>query len=278
MSIPSARSFFFPEAGLSPAAELAREMAFFRHLRMPNGTYKTTYANRMPDVDAAAADALGSPRAIRVLDVGVSSGVTTLELAEVLDGRGFATTVDAVDLSVAGYLHRVVGVDLLTDSDGRVVQIATPLLVKGRPHDPAGSIARRGLQSVFALTERLIGGPEGTRRGTPVRIVSPRLLRRPGVTVAAHDLTGSAEPAWAGAFDLVRAANVINRDYFDEPTLTRMLANVITYLRPLGVLVLCRTHDDTRTNHATLFRRDAAGAMAVVGRIGQGSEVEALVR
>ncbi len=277
MAIPTARSFFFPEPGLTPAAELARETAFFRALRLPNGTYKTSYPDRMPDVDAAAAAALGAPRPVRVLDVGVSSGVTTLELLEALDARGFPSEAVAVDLSVTAYLRRVAGVELLMDGEGRVLQIATPMLVKGRPHDPEGALPRRALQGAFALAERVVGGPAGARRGTAVQLVSPRLLRRPGVTVVEHDLTAPAESAWTDRFDVVRGANVINRDYFDEPTLTRMLANLKTYLRVGGVLVLCRTHDDTRTNHATIFRRDAAGALTVVARIGRGSEVESLV-
>lgn len=278
MPVPSARSFFFPPADLSPAAELAVETAFFRHLRMANGTYKTTYADRMPDVDSAAIDALGSARRVRLLDVGVSSGVTTLELAEALGARGFPPEVVAVDLSIRGYLRRVAGADFLTDPDGHVLQIATPLLVKGRPHDPEGSVTRRALQGAFDLAERLVGGPAGARRGTAVQLISPRLLRREDVSVVEHDLTGTASLAWTGSFDLVRAANVINRDYFDETTLIRMLANTVTYVKSGGVFVLCRTHDDTRSNHATIFRRMDAGTLSVVHRIGQGSEVEALVR
>ena len=37
-----------------------------------------------------------------------------------------------------------------------------------------------------------------------------------------------------------------------------------------------RTHDDTRTNHGTIFRLGEDGVLAPVARIGGGSEVEAL--
>ena len=166
---------------------------------------------------------------------------------------------------------------MLSDPEGHVLQLATAVFVRGRTHDPAGSRARRLLADVFAGAERLIGGPAGAQRGTAVQLVSPRLLRRAGVTVVAHDLTAPANPSWHERFDLVRAANVINRDYFDESTLAGMLANLHTYLRPGGLLVLCRTHDDTRTNHATVLRLNETGELMAVARIGNGSEVEALL-
>lgn len=274
--VPAARSFFFPDPDRSPDAEVATETLFFRHLRLPNGTYKTTYPDRMPDVDAAVARALPTGARVHVLDVGVSSGVTTLELADTLVARGFTPEVVAVDLSVLAFLHRVAGVDLLCDPGGHVLQIASPLGVKGRPHDPGGSLARMALHRVFQGAERVIGGPDGVRRGTPVQLVSPRLVRRPGTAVVEHDLA-IARADWVERFEVVRAANVLNRDYFDVPTLRRMLAHLGTYVRPHGLLVLCRTHDDTRTNHASVLRRQAGDTFGVVTRIGDGSEVESLV-
>ncbi|HEY0778735.1 MAG TPA: hypothetical protein VGD56_12275 [Gemmatirosa sp.] len=276
MSIPSARTFFFPVAGAAADPDASTETRFFRYLRLPNGTYKTTYPNRMPDVDAIVADALTPGTHVDVLDVGVSSGVTTLELIDTLEARGLEPDVVAVDLAISAFLRRISGVDLLCDPTGQVLQIATPILTKGRPHDPGGSLARMALHRVFEAAERVVGGPRGATRGTPVQLISPRLTRRPRVAVREHDLT-TPRPEWRDRFDVVRAANVLNRDYFDEPTLVRMLAYLTTYVRVRGLLVLCRTHDDTRTNHASVLRRADDGAFSVVARIGGGSEIESLV-
>lgn len=276
MSNPAARAFFFPDVDRSPDEQAALETGFFRHLRLPNGTYKTTYPDRMPDVDAAVVDALQPRGRVRLLDVGVSSGVTTLELAQALEARGITPEVVAVDLSVAAYLRRVAGIDLLCDPNGHVLQIAGPFVARGRPHDPERSVVRGILQRVFESAERVIAGPSGARRGTPVQLVSPRLLRRPGVAVVEHDLT-APRAEWADGFDVVRAANVLNQDYFSDATLRGMLAHLLTYVRERGLLVLCRTHDDTRTNHATIYRREEDGVFAPVTRIGRGSELEALM-
>ena len=276
MSMPPARAFFFPPHNRSPDEEVATETRFFRHLRLPNGTYKTTYPDRMPDVDTAVTGELTPGQHVDVLDVGISSGVTTLELVDALATRGVTSTVVAVDLSVGAFLVRFAGIDLLCDPAGRVLQIASPLGVKGRPHDPVGSLARGLLQRVFDASERLVSGSGGVDRGTPLQLISPRLARRSHVAVVEHDLA-NARAEWVDRFDVVRAANVLNRDYFDEPTLTQMLGHLATYVRTAGLLVLCRTHDDSRTNHASVLRRGSDGTFTLVSRVGAGSEIESLV-
>ena len=283
MKVPPARDFFFPRRPLGVEEQNDVETRFFRQLRLPNGTYKTTYANRLPDVDAALCELLVADRTtadqshVHLLDVGVSSGITTRELLEAMEAHGIPREAVAVDLSVNAYLRRVLGVaDVLVDSEGHVLQLALPFVTKGRPHDPAGSPARALLQQAIVVAERIVGGPGGAQRGQPVRLISPRLLRRPDVTVVEHDLTRH-RPEWDGRFDVVRAANVLNLEYFDEGTLSRMLGYLAGYLRPGGLLVVVRTHDDTRTNHATIFRLVDAATPVPVARINEGSEVEPLV-
>jgi hypothetical protein len=284
MKVLPARDFFFPARPRTATEQIELETRFFRHLRLPNGTYKTTYADRLPDVDAALCDLLAAARdggervdaPVRLLDVGVSSGGTTLELIETMEQRGLASETVAVDLAIDAYLRRMFGIaDLLLDPQGKVLQVVLPFGVKGRPHDPSGSAARAALQRAFELTESLVGGAAGARRGEYVQLVSPRLLQRRDVTVVEHDLTRH-NPAWVGRFDVVRGANILNLDYFDEGTLRAMLRDLTGYLRPGGLLVVVRTHDDTRTNHGTIFRLGEDGVLAPVARIGGGSEVEAL--
>ena len=280
MKVPTAREFFFPSRALSPAEQVDVETRFFRLLRLPNGTYKTTYADRLPDVDAALCDLLlasGAPTApVRLLDVGVSSGMTTLELLQAMEARGIPRHATAVDISVNAYLHRAFGVaDLLVDPSGRVLQIALPFAAKGRPHDPQGSLPRRLLQSAVEMAERWVGGPNRARMGRALQLISPRLRERTDVTVVEHDLTRH-NPTWDAQFDVVRAANILNLDYFDPQTLGRMVDYLRRALRPNGILVIARTLDDTRTNHATFFRATADGGLEPIHRIGDGSEIERL--
>lgn len=275
MKAPSARELFFATRQLDDAQQQALETRFFHSLRLPNGTYKTTYARRMGDVDAALCDLLPTDRTLRLLDVGVSSGVTTLELLQAMESRGLRREATAVDLSLNAFLVRRLGLELLVDPRGRVLQIATPFGAKGRPHDPASSPLRAVLQGAIVAAESLVGGAAGAARGEAVRLVTPRLLRRDDVQLVEHDLQ-LREPRWVDRFDVVRAANIINRDYFAETVLRSMIAHLRDYLRVDGVLCLSATDDDTRENHATLFRKDAAGALVPLRRVGLGSEVETL--
>jgi hypothetical protein len=97
--------------------------------------------------------------------------------------------------------------------------------------------------------------------------------REPRIALCEHDL-GTRQPAWSGRFDVVRAANILNLDYFAPATLAAMSATLAGYVAEGGWFVVCRTHPDG-ANHATLFRREA-GRLRAEARIGRGSEIEAL--
>jgi hypothetical protein len=48
------------------------------------------------------------------------------------------------------------------------------------------------------------------------------------------------------------------------------------WLRADGLMIICRT-EPTGENHGTVFRKRADGALAVLDRLGRGSEIELLV-
>jgi hypothetical protein len=278
MSAPGARAVLRPTSPRPREEQLALEQRFFKSLRLPNGTYKTTAARRMPDVDSAVIALLdAAPATVRLLDVGVSSGITTLELVEAIERAGRTVQVTACDLSVHGVLRHDGATDLLLDPDGHVLQLATPWLTKGRPHDPGGALRRRLLQALFEWFERRAArAVPGTAPGDErLLLISQVLAARQGVSVVGHDLTRH-QPDWQDAFDVVRAANVLNRSYFDEPTLVRMLAYLRGYLRSGGLMVLNRTLEEDGVNHGTILRKLADGRLTALQRLGRGSEVEAL--
>lgn len=276
MKVPAAREVFFPSRLRGPQEQLDLEQRLFRALRLANGTYKTTYPSRLHDVDALFCGLLSCGTPVRVLDVGISSGVTTLELIECLEAHGIDGSVVAVDATVCGYLRRVGGLlDVLSDSSGNVLQLSLPLLVKCRPHDPASSPKRALLQGLFRLVEAASAIRGSTHRGVPVKLLSRRLLERSDVEVVEHDLS-VPRPEWGGRFHAVRAANILNLSYFDTHELTIMLGHLASYLRPGGLLMVCRTPPEDHPNQATIFRRTTAGELVPVARYGAGSEIESL--
>ena len=268
--IPAARSVFFPPRPRSPGAQRDLETRFFRALRLPNGTYKTTFPGRLTDVDAATADLLGGHGSLTLLDVAVSSGTTTVELLATLEARGLRVRATATDLYLRAALERRAGCfDVLLDPTGYALQVSCPVGTKCRPHDPAGSWRRRWLDRLLGV----LGGVPGPG-ALPVLLVARTLRDRPDVVLEQQDLS-MPRVEWHERFDLVRAANILNLDYFAPNLLRQMAGHLSDCVRPGGLLVVCRTLDDA-SNHATIFRKTSAG-LAPVARVGHGSEIESLM-
>ena len=108
-------------------------------------------------------------------------------------------------------------------------------------------------------------------KGTPVRMLSPRLQSRNGFITLEHDITQPLQIP--DQFDVIRAANVLNLAYFDVPTIVRIVRNLMAKLRDGGFLFVARTDTD-QSNHGTLFVQARAGTVKVVDRLGRGSEIE----
>ncbi|MEZ5365119.1 MAG: hypothetical protein R2748_23035 [Bryobacterales bacterium] len=208
---------------------------------------------------------------MRALDIGVSSGVTTLEWIDAMEACGLSCAMTAADLVVHGRLTRApLFGDVLTDGRGRFLQFAGTLGVRMRPYRQG--VFRAATAALDLLARQTSGGGE---RGREVQLVTPRLTERSNCEVVEHDaLEDRAE--WRGCFDVARAANLLNRVYFSDDQIRRALELLQSYLAPGGLLVLCRTDIETRVNHASILRSQPSGAFEVVERLGDGSEIEAL--
>lgn len=278
-AIPSAKEVYFPDTVNPEEASAMLEERFFRIIRLPNGTYKTTAARRLREVDIALCQCLkDAPKDLNVLDVAVSSGVTSLELLDALTQQGFKPRLTAADLAVHATLGRLPGgLEVLLDSTGHILQLARPPIVKGRPHDPFKSISRAALQGAIAFLETLIRiGILRCSDLKEVALVSPRMLNKPEITIIEHDLNHD-RPEWHAQFDVVRAANILNQTYFSRTVLKQMFNYLCSYVKPNGFLVLSRTMESDNSTHGTIFTLAAEGKLRVACRIGDGSELEYLI-
>lgn len=244
------------------------EDRLFAALRLPNGTWKTTYRNRLDDLNEVLLDHLPRDRPLQLMDVAVSSGVSTLEWSEQLTASGIAYDLVAGDIVVDGWLTSVGGrVAVLFDADGgapllleiggwsRAVQSSRPLATAARP----------------LLTPLLYGlsAVAGRRR---VKLVTAELAQRPRIEVVRDDV--SVAGRFQSRFDVVRAANLVQPSYFDEAALRTILGNLRDRVRDGGLLVVCRTTEDGE-NLATIFRREDDRLLAEA-RMNGGTEVEAI--
>ncbi|MEO8385755.1 MAG: hypothetical protein ABI583_10970, partial [Betaproteobacteria bacterium] len=122
---PTAREVFLSDRSCWSEQETQQiEENFFFRLRLPNGTKKTTYKNRLDDVNLACNRLLSGRRhQLELLDLAISSGVTTMEWMQSLDAMNYSYQMDATDLCLYGTLESLGdNFHLLRDKSGRPLQ------------------------------------------------------------------------------------------------------------------------------------------------------------
>lgn len=253
------------------------EARFFGSLKTGNATFKRTEAGRMAAIDARLVQRLteAGSRIDELLDLGISSGTTTIELVNALRRSGQVPHVTATDRLIHANLVKLPwGCRALVEPGGHVLQYE----VLGAPIRPW---RRRldyvtGMAAIGNAAKRLLGPqvPDAAA-GTPVALVTPHLARMKNVSLIEDDVT-RLNPALIGRFDLIRAANLLNRHYFSPEDMTKAVANVRTYLRGPGSWLLVVRTLHAADHHGTLFRLTADDELEIVDRYGAGSEVEAL--
>lgn len=266
------------------AGRLDVERQFFAGLQMRNGVFKTTHHRRLDDANALlvpAVKALGRG-SVRVLDVGCSSGVSTVELHDALTAAGLTCDTVGTDvMTAARHVAREDGCGVLFDDDEEAIQVEVgrwamswrwpPRKIELVAHPLKVARAQLILRSQLDAFRAALHAERPGYRVTRVPLTSSAVASAPGVTVVEEDLL---RPTVPGAFDVIRVANVFNLGYFGEARLREMIAVTVGRLAEGGLLMVTQTRSGT--NHATLFRK-RDGAMEQAGAIHGGSDVAAMV-
>jgi hypothetical protein len=249
------------------SASPEQERRFFEQLRLPNGTWKTTYRHRLDDLNELLLGLLPVGHKLEVMDVGISSGISTVEWSEQLAAHGIDHRIVAGDIQIAGRLTTFGSwFSLVCDESGH-----EPLLLEVGPFSLPIRSERRTVRVLRPLLARLLRGL-AMSRSCPVFLVTAEARQAPQIEVVRDDVL---EPGhFEARFDVLRAANLVQRSYFDEPTLRQAIANLRDRIRNGGLLALCHTVEGV--NRATVFRRDDDQLVAVAF-LGGGVEVRELV-
>jgi hypothetical protein len=290
---PTAHQLFFSDNS-SPEERERLEDGFFGALRLPvNGTYKTTSHRRLDDLNELVLRHLPPQRPLQIMDVAVSSGVSTAEWAIQLRAAGVAHRMVAGDLVVRAFLIEVAkSFRVLVDRNGRLLQvdvrgsgICLPpalrvhnnprriwALVRDLPMLLAGfAVAACAAPAIRASSDR--SGKTFGMQYRPLELVSSALSSLPDVQIIEDDILADTP---TDVVDVLRAANILHKAYFDEDTLNRMVRNLRHRLRSGGIMIVCRTDYGGR-NNASLFRLNANGKFEVLARLNAGSDIEELV-
>lgn len=278
MALPAATFFSADSAEITPDIE----GDFFGSLKLSNQTFKTTNVNRFEGLNDELIRLItesGSAIA-RVLDVGVSSGVTTIELLRAFRAVGVSPEVTATDLVVEAYI-----VPLWRACRALVEEGGFPL-----QYELFGMVVRpwrrrrdllNGMIAVRWLVNRVCAprAHQALQRGKGIRsvqLISPRLVSDPRAKVMSDDVL-KRNPGLVARFDFVRAANILNLHYFDESQLQSAIDNLKSYMAGPGSLLLILRTRGQGDQHGTLFQLAESGRLRIVRRFGNGSEVEHLV-
>ncbi len=284
---PTAHELYFGPLSRNAALLPRYEEAFFNEIWVRHGTSKTTYRHRLDDLNPLIEPLLPPDRPLDLLDVAVSSGVSTVEWIQSLTRAGIPHRMVAGDAVIDAYLlsfgKRVraladrTGFLMQLDLAGRAVSTRPPRSLGRFRFLPAIWIVRAVVRLFGpALAERSASAP--VRRWgitcRPLQLVTRSLTEQPGAQVIEDDIL--RENGSGRRFHVVRAANILNRGYFDAQTLKQMLRNLRGRLHPYGLLIVCRSLPGGR-NDATIFRLGERGTFSATARLNEGSEIEDLV-
>ena len=147
---PSTRAVF-QETAASVHDQEALEYEFFIRVVLPNGTAKTTQPHRLDDLNRAVLPYIErlSDRPVKIMDVGVSSGVSTREWYDQLSASNISCDITATDLTIyASLVSFAPQLSALIDGNRNILHL--DVWDRGTPP------SAKGLRGVCAATIRML--------------------------------------------------------------------------------------------------------------------------
>ncbi len=285
IAVPTARRIFLSE---QPNLDKLREdeYAFFSSIKLENGTTKTTDRNRMRDVDRWFYEFLPKTEVQKILDVGISSGITTVELCELLDAKNTPYLVSAMDSDLTAYLL-ILGGDRSVLVDKRGNPIHFEMNGKGFGYVKGTNLKHRIERALLKFkTKMLVNFRLKNNFDRPKNIAEKNGLEVRAINLVCREITENpriklleesvfAENA-AEKYGVIRAANILNKGYFSDAQLLEAVRKLANRLERDGFLLVCRTNAEGQ-NNASLFRLNRENEFEITGRFGEGSEIENIV-
>jgi hypothetical protein len=218
------------------------------------------------------------------MDVAVSSGVSSGEWLIALERAGIECRMLAGDAVVDACLVSLGWLRALADKTGHLLQLdVAGRAIRLPPPRRRDRILYAPLIAFMKVTASLFdlraspGSPTQQRLGAtccPLTLMSPSLRQLPQLHTVEDDIL--LDNGYRQRFHVLRAANILNLQYFDVPTLERMLINLRARLLPGGLLIVCRTNR-AGMNNATVFTLQEDGRFVATARLNEGSEIADVV-
>lgn len=228
-------------------------------------TWKSTEPDRHPLTDSLIANACVDSSPV-ILDVGVSDGITSLDLIETLGARFRAYY--ATDVSFRAESIEANGRLYVYSPERECVLVCTRQVIFHSQTDeaipPFAWIARRAIERAPVFDER---------SARTISLINPGLRRivrsDPRVRAQEHSVFNP----WVDEQpQIIKVANVLNRAYFGEDRLRLALRNLRDALSDGGMLFLT---DNRHVERVSVFARHG-NALRLTLRHNGGSEITSL--
>jgi hypothetical protein len=265
--IPLLRKFFVYRAdAMSELRSAIVRDYVYRAFLTSNATSKQTSAGRFEDLDRVACSIITDHKLGDIHDIGVSSGVTSLELYRALAATGIPLNFHISDKyavygSTGRHLVRIV------DTDGSVTELYL-----------CGVLGKHDVTNKFPVTRFLYWLLADRPVGDSVRwfVLFDREvqehLQRGLIHRIDYDVFTTRMPS---AFSFVRCMNLLNLGYFPHASIETALRNVIESLKEGGVLQIGRTHPNG-ISHAAFYNKRGT-RLELRQEIGKGTELRELI-
>jgi SAM-dependent methyltransferase len=228
-------------------------------------TWKTTKSNRHPRTDELIRRACKG-RSNVLLDIGVSDGITSLELIEKLNGAYERYYVTDVSFHTHVIQHK--GKVYFFDAERRCTLAASKRYLVYASLEgalfPFNMLARHVLSAAPAYNDE-------TASRLPLANPGIRALAEKDPRIIIQDY--SIFDPWQGRSpDIIKVANVLNRDYFSEQMLRKALMNLRECLKPGGMLFVT---DNRRLEQISVFAK-TGNRLEVCERVNGGCSVASM--
>jgi len=235
-----------------------------------NQTYKTTKVNRFSDIDIKTKELLKNYffKKIDVCDFGLSSGQTTLELANTLDTQ--VGNLFGFDKQIRVTLYQYGKFVFLYDLDKKIML-----------SEYNGFSIKRRYSIILKLMEKMLYK----------FLYKSKKVKAHGTTLLSKNLQAldyfhwdeqdifNIDRKYYNKFDFVRVANLLNKVYFNDDQLKIGIENIKYILKDGGILLINKTELDNENdgqNNGTFFIKQDDRLMFIED-FNFGSEVKKIV-
>lgn len=265
------------------------EEIFYTSLRTANGSWKTTRHHRLDQIDDVFFQVLSKSQSLPsvAMDIGISSGITTLEWLAKFEQKGLHVKMYGTDVAMT--VHVVTlgrGFRALIDPAGTILQVelfgrGIRLWCGWRDYFNGTFLFRRVIAALAMQRLNAIGVPFPigvlpdrlkTLVAGPHRLVSPQLKGRPDIVLIEDDIISKNISEVVGVADVIRVANVLQHNYFSPQQIETAVRNIRERCRGEGSMVVICREKEARLEGSIL--RLVGGRFVVEARLGAGSEVE----